>query len=559
MEFSFSRAALTIGLSLGLWWPAKAAPAPKVAPKTVLPASPFSAEARAAMEEFYELLPPAETSQNEVLRVLALRNDVRPKPDFPANALLKWLDERTLAATTAKQKSETIQDFLLVARPLVRQSEKSQRRRGLKSAQKAIELAGDDIGLRADIGGAFLAPYLRDSDATGPFSAALLLDDLWPRFGRIIGLEIQSDADIKAMQKAAQTGPSDVPPLQIAPANELTVPFLQVVATVSGPRQGWAIYRLARLLREEGKAPEALFWFRRLEFGDGAGIFKRLLPLYDPNAAPVGTQSSSDINTARDENNFAALNAFALPAWENVKRLLPPDIPKAQTQFVADLKARAASAKPKRAPIYTQLAENLSAAILSPEETDLPTRRAAVLKADEGIRDALMALLKADGAKNVYYFQSQTDWQLLAEAGLLFQLSHFEALSGLNYQYNSRYDNIKSVASHFVGAADLPRALATLELWSAISYPGNHYEQALDRAADVLEKNGRLEDAMLCLEAIPRDSGMSGGLVWKAPAMRKKWGEFVKKTDRKAVATERQTPPVPEEIEAVPPANTTNP
>jgi hypothetical protein len=506
------------------------------------PAPGFSPESRRAMQEFRVLLPEAQSAQNALLRELARRDEVRVRPTYPENALFRWLDERVRAAQTATQKREAIQDFLLIARPLLRHENRAQRRRGLQSALKAKELADEDVGLRAEISSAFLAPYLLDSDARGVLATALLMDGLWPRYGRIITLEIQNAADVRAMHKAAQTGPSDVPPLQIEAGNALTVPFLKVLATVPGPRQGWAIYRLARLFREKKQTQQSLEWFRRLDWGDGAGIFKRLLPLYDPNAAPVGTQSSSDINPARDEKNSLQIDPFALMAWDKVKQLLPRDVSRAQIQFVDRLRAHAKTSDEKRAPIYTQWAEMLAATILSSEETGTQTRREAYDKADDANSDALSALLKVDGAENVYYFRSQADWKWLADAEVLFQLPHFEALSGVNYNHNSRYDAIKGVASRLVSAGDLPRALPALELWSAICYPGNHYGQALDKAMDVLEKNRRLEDALLCLEAIPLDSGMSGGRVWTAPRIRKSWSEMVLKADSSAVVTERETP-----------------
>ena len=494
------------------------------------------------MREFRALLPEPEREQNAILRGLALKDGVRSKPEFPQNALLKWLDERSAAAHTHNEKRATLQDFLIVARPLVRLEDRTQRRRGLKAAQKAIELAGSDIGLRADIATAFLAPSLMDSDIAGPFSPGVLLQDLWPRFGRIITLEIQTQSQIAAMQQAAQTGPSDVPPLQIGTSSTATMPFLKIMATVPGPRQGWAIYRLTRLLREQGEKQQAREWFSRLQFGDGAGIFLRQNQIYDPAAKPVGAQDSYNIDREKDEREAGGISEFAAPSWKTAKSLLPVDVAAAQTQFLSELKDKARTADAKRAPIYSQLAENLAQFVGNPQETDVKAIRRTTQKIDAFVSGALMAFLKADGAANIHYFKATDDAALLARAGELFILTHFESLSGVNYVYGSRYDAIKSVASNWVLAGNAARALPMLELWSAISYPGNHWAQALDLTSKVLRKEDRLEDALLSLEAIPADSGMGGGLVWSAPEIRREWSVLVQQADRSAVVYERQTP-----------------
>lgn len=519
------------------------APQSPVAKAALLP-SPFSDETQAAMREFRALLPQPELEQNAVLRGLALKDGVCPKPQFPANALLKWLDEQSRSAQTGEEKRAAIQDFLLVARPLVRLDNRTQRRRGLKAAQKAIELAADDIGLRADIAAAFLAPSLLDSDADGAFSAAALLEDLWPRFGRIITLEIQTDAQINAMRKPAKNAASDTPPLQIAVGNAATMPFLKIMATIPNPRRGWAIYRLARLLRAQGETQKARDWFGRLQFGDGSGIFLRQNQIYDPKAELIGTQSSYNIDPEKDEGDTQAINAFVLPAWKNMQAFLPANIAAAQDQFLAEVEMKATQTPDgKRAPIYRSLAQKLLKCRIKPQEKNIEKRRESANLADQATGDALMALLRADGAQNIYYFKATNDAELLARAEELFILVHFEALSGVNYNGGSRYDAMKSLAGKWVLAENLPRALVALELESAICYPGNHWAQVLDQAAKVLKENGRFEDALLCMEAIPQDSGMGGVLVWNAPEIRRQWSTLVQKADRSAAVYERASPP----------------
>ena len=490
------------------------------------------------MREFIALLPAAVPAQQALLRDLAVSDGVRLKPEIAPAQLENWIAHCGENLDSRAQNRKAIQDLLLMARPLVRSDELAVRRHGVEAAWRALELAEGDAVLRADISAAFLVPYAIDgSDAGAP---AIWFQPLWPRYGRIVTLEIQSPATIAAMNQKAQTAPVEGPPIQIAPGNALTVPFLKVMATNPNPRQNWAIYRLARLYRAQHQPQLASQWFRRLSFGDGAGIFLRQQSLYhfgDPTSNP---RAPRVIDAAKDEKAAGDLAGNALLAWDNLRHLMPRDVSAAQAAFIAELRARAdQTTAPKRPEIYRQLAQTLENARFV-QVADEDAHRATYGEADQAISTAFSALLQADGAENFYYFKAQDDWNLLSRASLLFALPHLPWLSGVNYNYRSRYEAARGAAPYFVGAGDLRLGLPALELWSALAYEGNHYEQSLDKTADLLEKNGRLEDALLCIEAIPRTSGLAGDYTWKAPPLRARWSQLVAEVDHSAVVTEYQ-------------------
>ena len=509
--------------------------APPVRP---VPKPKFSTEAQAAIKQFCAGLPDARTAQNAVIRSFVLREGVRPEPQFPSGSLLAFLDARAEAATTPLQKRETMQDFLLIARRFEKQSDTANHRRGMRAALKALELAGDDAGLRADIAGAFLAPFLLDADAAGDLGIAVLLGDLWVRYGRIVTLELQSEADIAAMQQKAQTNRVPSPPLQLEASSPLTVPFLTLLSRVPGERRGWAAYRLARLLRAQGNLKSAAQVLETLDYGDGAGVFRRLITFYQQPS----NGGEFVLSPSPSSNDDSPLEGEGLRAWKKLRELLPPDVAKAQSELLADLRSASQKAPDeKRRTLYNNWAQGLEA-LRETGEQGMKERRRLVRGAVEVHRKAFMALLQADGAQNVYYFRSLPDLSLLSRTNEAFILPYFEALSGIGYNAESRYDVIRSISPDAARAGMSLFALRSVEVFAALAGYENHYSQALDVEADLLEKAGRFEDALLCLEAIPESSGMSGGRVWKAPRLRRALAEQAKRADKSAVITVRETP-----------------
>ena len=493
-----------------------------------------TAPAQAALREFVALLPDATVAQKAVLREFAVRDGVRLKPDISPDVLENWLIQTSPSAQTTAQKRAAMQDFLLVARELGRNPSQLARRLAAQSALAALALAEGDGKLRADISQAFLAPFALDAQ---PDEVAAWLEPLWPRYGRIIRLEVQSGADIAAMHKAAQTKhPDQTPPLQIEAGNALTLPFLQAMAQAPGPRRGWAVYRLARLFRARGETARAHEWFEKLEFGDGAGIFRPLFGFYpetqNPAVKPPGVQGNADTDEPPTGDE--------LVAWEKFRALMSSDIATMQSRYLADLKNFAAqTTSPERARLYAELAEKLTATLELPDGTT-KAHREATSRAEGARIHATVKLWEVDKAEGVKRGASQIEGDMMLQARELFELSHYPHLSGISWQSPSRADLSLNTAAGLVRNGDDRAALAALELASTRRRSDSSYGQALDHASKLMQRQGRLEDALLCLEAIPLGSGMDGLLVWSAPPLRKLWSEQVALIDPDATITERE-------------------
>ena len=534
---------LLLALCASLCWSAPSRAQSERAPLAI------STEAQGFLRRFAELLPDSTAAQKAVLRDLAVSDGVRLKPVVAPDELQTWLVATAAAAQTTGQKRAAIQDFLLLARAFEQNEAREPRRLGLRCALAALNLAGEDLKLRADISAAFAAPFALDGDANGDLMISALLEPLWPRYGRIIKLEIQTPAQIEAMKLAGTSATKEqfaVPPLQIEAGNALTVPFLRAMGTVPGARQNWAIYRLARLFRARNHPQLSLDWFRRLQFGDGAGVFLRQQKFYDAQALPdVVPQRAWD---SRVEKNFVPISGRAVFAWEHLRQLVPADLPAAQARFLDELETNAAAEQStKRAEILRKLAAQLALA-RQPDSNDLELHQAAYLSATAATTDALMALIKRDEVENGSLFRSPSDWQVLARANTLFLLPQMPYLSGLNFTGPTdltAFDAIEHISATYMAAGDLTHALPALELRCALAYEGYPYEWAMGQVADFLVANGRLEDALLCWEILPPDSSYEIWKVRNAPGVRRRWAEQVALVDPDAVITQREMPETP--------------
>ena len=527
--------------------PKNAPPTTRKVPPKATPRDLWPGEARLAWQEFRELLPAPASAQNSLIRALSLQNGARLRPNFPANSLLSWLDERAKGAATATQKREVIHDFLLISRFLLRDAAAGQQRRGLRAALAASRLCEDDIVLKSQITAAFLAPYAGNADLKGAFGVANLLDGLWPRYGRLVALDLQSPSEIAAMQQKAQTSRVEAPTIAVTAQNGLTLPFLELLARVPGPRQGWACYRLARLNAMRDNPAQALFWLNQIPFGDGAGIFRALRPTYEKALAQKEGRalvSNPENQTIIDGRQRAPLplsgdvaRAFAI--WRS---LLPADFRTAQQKVLADLQKMArdsASNNAPRAAIYEKWATDLSGwGAISTSDT-WQERRKVLEEVDSVCGAAGVALTKLDKKSNFDELSAE-DKAIYARALEAFAAPHWEIGAPVSWEQGSRWNAMRGFAGAYRRSGQTQKALASYELWTTVSSPGNHTEQAFDDVARLLASQKRFEDAILTLEAIPDDSGMSGGKVWSVPPWRRQWAEIVRQIDEAAVITLRE-------------------
>lgn len=212
-------------------------------------------------------LPPAETIQKQVFRVLALEMGVRPRPHIPSGELLAWLQRTASGATTRAARLDTLYDHLLLARELARQNTVAARRRSLRAALSALELARalQDEPLSQAVAQGFLLPHLEVADATGSLSRFTLLAPLQRRYALFHGKEADAEA----------------------PLRDAALAFwrLQVALAPTPDAAAWPRAHLAmRLLRPENRTAsnqeiqQSLRTLEGIVAGEGALIFRRQIP-----------------------------------------------------------------------------------------------------------------------------------------------------------------------------------------------------------------------------------------------------------------------------------------
>lgn len=234
---------------------------------------PLSAGATKLWQEFVKVLAPAE-AQKAVLRSLSLEIGARSQPEYPAGALLKWLEETSAKATTPATTWEVATDQLMVARSLLRSTVPGDRRRGLRaalSAQKLVLKVGDEP-LAAAIAEGFLVPHFDIADESGPVGRAALIEPLYSRFIIYDRRQFEEDGLTLAQE-------------------DLSRAFWRVMVSLAPTPDDaiWPRARLAKMLlrpgapgedaaAEKARRREAAEVLRGIAPGEGALVFQWFVP-----------------------------------------------------------------------------------------------------------------------------------------------------------------------------------------------------------------------------------------------------------------------------------------
>ena len=295
----------------------------------------------------------SKTTQAQVLRVLALESGAREVPPVAVANSLRLFDVKK---QTRAEWIAAMQDRLLLARKWENDENEMTRRRGLKVAQSAAQLAqrgasgtgtDGDQPLRAAIGEAFLLPLLdlapADPLKTAAWTRPQLLETIESRF---VGFRVEGEGD-------------DEEVVPVAP-REKAIAFLRLQIAVCSPQKAnWPRVHLAQtLLRGDNISlddkREAFAALRALVPGSGTLLFRAPMPELARELGETLTEAETR-DAARDEMFYQGQTwkAPQLEAWQTLKTAITPrewerEARKAQLD---DLARRAALAANQRAAL----------------------------------------------------------------------------------------------------------------------------------------------------------------------------------------------------------------
>ncbi len=317
---------------------------------------PAQAEREAWRPKWKQLvasLSDSKTTQAQVLRVLALEGGAREAPPVSVANSLRLFDVKK---QTRSEWINALQDRLLIARKWENDENEMTRRRGLKVAESAAQLAqrgasgtgtDGDQPLRAAIGEAFLLPLL-DLAPVSPLKTAAwtrpqLLESIESRF---VGFRVEGQGDDEEI-------------VPVAP-REKVIAFLRLQIAVCSPQKAnWPRVHLAQtLLRGDNISlddkREAFAALRALVPGSGTLLFRAPMPELARELGETLTEAETR-DAARDEMFYQGQTwkAPQLEAWQTLKTAITPrewerEARKAQLD---DLARRAALAANQRAAL----------------------------------------------------------------------------------------------------------------------------------------------------------------------------------------------------------------